>query len=569
MIRAHSVEDCMVYLSLPEKMRSADACQDTGRRTNDFDDLHHFKPSSAKFARYRGSNQPGLGIPSQGVTFFTMSLFAPFAAPSPRAPTGSACWICLEADGESNEPLLRNCACRGSSGWAHVSCLAEHARRAAAKGEKGKTSTSAAKAWAICSQCNQQYQGDVGVALAEKWVESTEGDNQGSSIATKDYEPPRLDALQHLAFLRCDVGDFDGSIKLHEHLLKVLQIPLDKLTRASNSTKSSVQRGKILRSIEERIADENKCLALAYVQKIMAHPSHQNPFLHKIPFQRARDCLISAHQTYTRHDSPSAMETAQMLRDFDVDPQVGLDTAAKVTRARKAYEQSLEKDNVVVTINYARSYVQALADDGQFSKADDVLQETIVLSTRVLGPDNAETVHLIEDVRGDIKAAAKEGCGNKKKKRGGKATTSSSAGGFSSTGSTMPGLAMLTTMYNAVDDGSLIVAMICNHPTQPSLNGKVVHVLRRTKQGDKFIVGFPPGSSRSGKFKAAPEHLEFVNGTGIVVQDLQSAVHLNGQSGRIESFDKKNGRYVVTIWDGSDKGFRGGLKRDNIEIVLS
>lgn len=162
-----------------------------------------------------------------------------------------------------------------------------------------------------------------------------------------------------------------------------------------------------------------------------------------------------------------------------------------------------------------------------------------------------------------------EGNGNKKKKRGGKATTSSSAGGFSSTGSTMPGLAMLTTMYNAVDDGSLIVAMICNHPTQPKLNGKVVHVLRRTKQGDKFIVSFPPGSSRNGKFKAAPEHLEFVNGTSIVVQDLHSAVHLNGQSGRIESFDKKNGRYVVTIWDGSDKGFRGRLKRDNIEIVLS
>jgi E3 ubiquitin-protein ligase DOA10 len=36
----------------------------------------------------------------------------------------SSCWLCLEEGlDNSGKPLVRNCSCRGSSGFAHISCI--------------------------------------------------------------------------------------------------------------------------------------------------------------------------------------------------------------------------------------------------------------------------------------------------------------------------------------------------------------------------------------------------------------------------------------------------------------
>ena len=38
------------------------------------------------------------------------------------------CWLCLEeGPDESGAPLVRNCSCRGLSGFAHLSCLQKYA----------------------------------------------------------------------------------------------------------------------------------------------------------------------------------------------------------------------------------------------------------------------------------------------------------------------------------------------------------------------------------------------------------------------------------------------------------
>ena len=42
---------------------------------------------------------------------------------------GQTCYICLEAiHARTGEGLVRMCACRGASGFAHVACLAEQAK---------------------------------------------------------------------------------------------------------------------------------------------------------------------------------------------------------------------------------------------------------------------------------------------------------------------------------------------------------------------------------------------------------------------------------------------------------
>ena len=70
---------------------------------------------------------------------------------------GQTCYICLEAVApESNEGLVRGCACRGAAGVAHVSCLARQAQVVAER---------TFDRWYTCGLCEQRYHGVVRCAL--------------------------------------------------------------------------------------------------------------------------------------------------------------------------------------------------------------------------------------------------------------------------------------------------------------------------------------------------------------------------------------------------------------------
>ena len=80
---------------------------------------------------------------------------------------GQTCYICLE--GGSEEGLVRMCACRGASGFAHVSCLARQARILVEEAEERDLDSKALndrfERWYTCSLCEQRYHGYVRCAL--------------------------------------------------------------------------------------------------------------------------------------------------------------------------------------------------------------------------------------------------------------------------------------------------------------------------------------------------------------------------------------------------------------------
>ena len=39
------------------------------------------------------------------------------------------CWLCLDAEHESGQPLRRDCSCRGGSGLAHLPCIVDYAKQ--------------------------------------------------------------------------------------------------------------------------------------------------------------------------------------------------------------------------------------------------------------------------------------------------------------------------------------------------------------------------------------------------------------------------------------------------------
>ncbi len=83
---------------------------------------------------------------------------------------GQTCYICTQAlHWKTKEGLVRGCSCRGTAGFAHVSCLAEQAKILFAEAEDNnlsyKVKSERWNRWHKCGLCEQQYHGVVLCAL--------------------------------------------------------------------------------------------------------------------------------------------------------------------------------------------------------------------------------------------------------------------------------------------------------------------------------------------------------------------------------------------------------------------
>ena len=83
---------------------------------------------------------------------------------------GQTCYICTQAlHWKTKEGLVRGCSCRGTAGFAHVSCLAEEAKILYKEAEENnlgdKVLTERFERWRTCGLCEQHYHGVVLCAL--------------------------------------------------------------------------------------------------------------------------------------------------------------------------------------------------------------------------------------------------------------------------------------------------------------------------------------------------------------------------------------------------------------------
>ena len=97
----------------------------------------------------------------------------------PPALVCAPCWICLE-DGpdDDGQPLVRDCACRGTSAGYHLSCIIDYAKVKTNKAidlreKKHKVVENFREPWKICPNCQQPYMGVVMLQLAEALLEHT------------------------------------------------------------------------------------------------------------------------------------------------------------------------------------------------------------------------------------------------------------------------------------------------------------------------------------------------------------------------------------------------------------
>ena len=133
---------------------------------------------------------------------------------------GQTCYICTEAlHWKTKEGLVRGCACRGTAGFAHASCLAEQAEILVAECEENNLDPQAMQPrwdrWNSCGLCEQRYHGVVACALGwacwKTYVGRPEGDWAWRA------------AMNQLGDALYDAGHDEDSLTVREAQLSMMQ----------------------------------------------------------------------------------------------------------------------------------------------------------------------------------------------------------------------------------------------------------------------------------------------------------------------------------------------------------
>jgi hypothetical protein len=81
----------------------------------------------------------------------------------------AVCYLCLDGGvDETNQPLRRDCACRGTdAGYVHLSCLTNFAET---KSKQARDMNDFVNPWGTCPSCHHEYQNELGIDIANKFV---------------------------------------------------------------------------------------------------------------------------------------------------------------------------------------------------------------------------------------------------------------------------------------------------------------------------------------------------------------------------------------------------------------
>ena len=196
---------------------------------------------------------------------------------------GQTCFICTQAlHWKTKEGLVRGCSCRGTAGFAHVSCLAEQAKILVAEAEENRLRDKAGEAWMrwnTCSLCEQSYHGVVACALGwacwktyvgrweMDWARVSAMRTLGNGLRSVDHHEDVLPVQEaEVAMLRRIGAGEDSFLTTQSNLASTYQ-SLGRLEEALQMRRS-VYSGRLKLNGEEH--EETIRVANNYVATLMA-----------------------------------------------------------------------------------------------------------------------------------------------------------------------------------------------------------------------------------------------------------------------------------------------------------
>ena len=281
---------------------------------------------------------------------------------------GEICYIC-RTDGKK-EGLVRGCACRGTMGAAHLSCLAQQARLAnendpAHTGPLEDYSSRWGR-WHTCGLCEQSYHGVVMHALGWACWKTYVGRPDGDSGVMS-----RMSALRYLGIGLSAGGHHADAVSVQEAELSTLR----------------------------RIGSPEECILVTQGNLAIAYERNGRP----------EDCLRTWQDIYSRcleffgeeHEQSilGALNYASTLNDLERFAEARSLFGKVIPVARRVLGDSHDI-TLRMRSNYARAlYVDPGATLDHLREAVTTLEETDLTARRVLGGAHPVTMGIESDLR--------------------------------------------------------------------------------------------------------------------------------------------------------------------------
>ena len=420
-------------------------------------------------------------------------------SPSPTA----SCYICLDGGSE----LLRNCACRGEAGWAHVACLAEFAVSQNAEAEINNVDP--IEYWTNCNICKTPYMKNMGLAMAQACVKHYEHLEDTNYML---YDYMIFSSLFFMASASEEVGDYDGAMRMYTRLLEICK------DKNKEGWDIRAQEAKILHGIGSVFAKQGR--------------------LHD-----AITAIENRNEIVVDMYGPNSREVQQNKRLLDLlNRKAGKgrghtveDTATALVLARKKFEKDRENGtNAREKVLCRYALISALERDEKTQEAMEQYEQMVSELTRVLGPDHPDTIfHKIQSEECRVNIQKEELC---------------------------------TSTASKTTSQKVNIWAVIDCEEKPAMDGQRVKVLRATVKGArKYICLHKDHKGVCSKFKTVQNQLIFEEGTKVVLHGLVSSKDLNGTTGIIHSFDKEKHRYAVEV----GKKAAVLIKPINLDVVFA
>jgi len=302
---------------------------------------------------------------------------------TPPPPDGASCWLCLEeGPDDSGAPLVRNCSCRGSSGFAHLSCIIEYAENTARqiiqREERNSGVAEAAvrdkafiKAFFKCPNCKQEYQGGLKDDILKAFL---------SFNQTVFPENNRLNKTLHVANTTNRLRQLDASVETDriegEELVSKLLASIEELEKSE--IPGMVIYARAYADIGGFYEDE---------------ASHESMKKAKSFYQKARDKYMIMGRKFD-------LEMREMeIKIGRIESKIRGNTdhryiAAQIKLYRDKYDCCVEQNsNDIDTINAGIKLANALFVVFCTIEAQRLLGKMVTTSHRLHGPDHRCTVN--------------------------------------------------------------------------------------------------------------------------------------------------------------------------------
>ena len=315
------------------------------------------------------------------------------------APDDARCMVCLD-EGEAAEPLVRGCACRGSSGWTHATCLVQSA--AARAPPPGQPRLDGFAAWIFCSTCKQLFTGLVQLRLAiALWA---------LHARALDMNQVRLVAVGLYAAALCDAGEHAEAVRLKRGILAVQtrvfgpEHPLNlnsacnlagSLSRLGECAEAAVLLRTALAARTRTVGPDDEITLTTEV--ILVNTLHRQgkyaeaEAICRGTLEKQRRILGHDHRNTLASSGNLAALLSLQGRHAAAAVEIERDVLVRKTRLLGAEH----KETLITAANLGVS----LASCGQKAEGVQLLRDTLALSQRALGPNHWHTLRVLENLR--------------------------------------------------------------------------------------------------------------------------------------------------------------------------